>query len=238
MSETQSEIIQHIAVPKFTPRPKPTPIPTAAWNDAPLFCLVVNGEWVSHILGALEVLDQYDTWLGTDEEIDAARQNVNEIMLALMTPFEDIVSYPQHINFWHDEATVLTGGSLVRGSLADSPYFVSNSFYNTITYQATAANGDSFSQSFLADAGDYVFRALGAHNAVHGKVDWYLDDESEPFVTQDWYNSTLQANIIKSASVNIPSAGRHTIKGIVNGKNAASGAYALPLTKYWLEFAP
>lgn len=85
VSDSQSEIIQQIAVPRYAPRPQPTIIPAAAWNEAPLFCLQVNGEWVSHILGVLEALDQPDTWLGTEEEIEAARQQVNEIMLALMT---------------------------------------------------------------------------------------------------------------------------------------------------------
>lgn len=241
MSNLYSVIRQPLPAPEYVPRPKPTEIPAAAWNDEPLFCLAVNDEWVSHILGVLAALDQPDTWIGTEEEIFAARQQVNEMMLALMTACEESVTvqYPQHVTLWHDEASIVSGGALVRGSLADSPYFVSNSFYNTITYQATAADSDSFSQSFLADAGDYIFRALGAHNNVHGKVDWYLDDESEPFTTQDWYGASVEANIIKSASVSIAAAGRHTLTGVVNGRNPSNTlAYALPLTKYWLEYVP
>lgn len=80
----QSETIQKLSVPRYAPRLKPTPIPTAAWNDEPLFCLQVNDEWVSHIIGALTVLDQPDTWLGDEDEIRATRQQVNEIILAFM----------------------------------------------------------------------------------------------------------------------------------------------------------
>lgn len=80
----QSEIIQKLSVPRYAPRLKPTPIPTAAWNDAPLFCLEVNDEWVSHIIGVMTALDQPDTWLGTEDEIRDARQQVNEIILAFM----------------------------------------------------------------------------------------------------------------------------------------------------------
>lgn len=81
----QSEITQKLSEPDYCPRPEPTAIPTALWNDNPLYCLQLNDEWVSHVLGVMNALDQYDTWVGTDDEIDAARQQVNEIMLALMS---------------------------------------------------------------------------------------------------------------------------------------------------------
>lgn len=238
MSNSQDDEMT-LRVPRFVPRPEPSAIPAAAWNDAPLFCLQVNDQWVSHLLGVLEALDQPDTWIGTDEEIFAARQQVNQIMNALMTGCEDSVSvqYPQHATLWHDEATVLVGGALVRGSLADSPYNIGDSFYNTITYQSSVANGDSFAQPVMLDAGDYTFFALGAHNNVHGKLDWYLDDEI--FITgQDWYASSVQANQIKFGSVSIATAGRHTLKAIVNGTSAPSGYHAIPLTKYWFEYVP
>lgn len=92
MGENQSEIIQQLAVPRYAPRLKPTPIPGAAWNEAPLFCLKLNDEWVSHVLGVMEALDQPDTWVGTQEEIDAARQQVNEIMAAFMQLCEEPVA--------------------------------------------------------------------------------------------------------------------------------------------------
>lgn len=81
-----------LTVPRYAPRIKATPIPTAAWNDAPLFCLKVNDEWVSHLLGVMTALDQPDTWLGTKEQIDAARAQVNEIMAALMEACEETVA--------------------------------------------------------------------------------------------------------------------------------------------------
>lgn len=92
--------MQHLTAPRYAPRPKPTAIPTAAWNDQPLFCLQVNDEWVSHVLGVLTALDQQDTWIGTDDEIYAVRQQVNELMLALMTA----CPLPP-VSFW-DDATI------------------------------------------------------------------------------------------------------------------------------------
>ncbi|MBI1278189.1 MAG: hypothetical protein GC179_08685 [Anaerolineaceae bacterium] len=85
----QIELISTLSVPRYAPRLKPTPIPGANWNDAPLFCLKLNDEWVSHVLGVLTALDQPDTWLGTPEQIYAARQQVNEIMVAFMTACSD-----------------------------------------------------------------------------------------------------------------------------------------------------
>lgn len=73
-----------VTVPKYAPRPKATPIPGAHWNEAPCYCLQVNGEWLSHILGVLIALDQPDTWDGTKTEVEDARHQVNEIMACFM----------------------------------------------------------------------------------------------------------------------------------------------------------
>lgn len=230
MSDDYSDIIQQLAVPEYAPRPKPTIIPTAAWNDMPLFCLAVNDEWVSHILGAMDVLDQADTWIGSEEEIFAARQQVNEIMLALMEGCDGFMQYPQHATLWHDESTVLVGGALTSASDADN-------FYHSYSYQTTGANGDSFSQSFVLDAGGYVFHVLGGGSNLCGILDWYLDDDVDPFLEgQDWYAATPTANMFQTGTLIVPVGGRHTLTAVTNGKNGSSFAYVAPLTKYWFEF--
>lgn len=90
----QSDIDATLFEPQYNPRPKPTAIPGAVWNDEPTYCLTVNDEWVSHLLGAMETLDQDDTWLGTDEERAAARDQANEIMAALMEQCENMADRP------------------------------------------------------------------------------------------------------------------------------------------------
>lgn len=80
----QIETIATLSVPRYAPRLQATPIPGARWDDEPLYCLKVNDEWVSHILGVLGAMDQPDTWVGTPDEIYDARQQVNEIMVAFM----------------------------------------------------------------------------------------------------------------------------------------------------------
>lgn len=73
-----------VTVPRYAPRIHPTPIPTARWDEAPCYCLAVNGEWLSHILGVMIALDQPDTWIGTKEQVYDARQQVLEIMTCFM----------------------------------------------------------------------------------------------------------------------------------------------------------
>lgn len=104
MDQDYSETTPALPVPEYVPRPKPTSIPTAAWNDAPLFCLQINDQWVSHVLGVLTALDQPDTWLGTEDEIFAARQQVNEIMLALMAACP-----PRFYSLWDTPTPEFTG---------------------------------------------------------------------------------------------------------------------------------
>lgn len=71
-------------VPKYAPRPNPLPIPTAGIFDSPCVCFSINAEWAGHFLGVMDALDQPDAWVGTDAEIDAARNQVREALLMLM----------------------------------------------------------------------------------------------------------------------------------------------------------
>jgi len=74
--------------PYIDPRPRPLPPPEAAWNAAPLRCLVVSAEWSAHLIGVLERLLEWDAWQGTDEQIFAAIQAMEEILSQLSTPCE------------------------------------------------------------------------------------------------------------------------------------------------------
>lgn len=75
-----TEFEQVLRVPVFSPRLRATPIPEEDWDSGLIRCFRISEAWIPHILGVLEALDQPDTWLGTDAEIEAARQNVREIM--------------------------------------------------------------------------------------------------------------------------------------------------------------
>lgn len=66
----------------YAPRTSPLKIPSAGIFDSPNFCVGINAEWLGHVLGVLEALDQQDAWLGTAEEIYLARQEVQKLMSA------------------------------------------------------------------------------------------------------------------------------------------------------------
>jgi hypothetical protein len=70
-------------LPFTIPRTKPTPIPTPNIFDEPFVCFKINAEWASHVIGVLDALDQPDTWIGTEEQIFAARQQIREAILVL-----------------------------------------------------------------------------------------------------------------------------------------------------------
>lgn len=226
MSEDYTDIKQLLAVPLYAPRPKPTPIPAAAWNDAPLFCLGVNDEWVSHILGVLTALDQPDTWLGTEEEIFAARQQVNQIMAALMERCVP-VQYPQQVTMWHDEATVIFGGSLAT-------YHDATQHYGVIAYMNAPTVGDRFRQQIFLEAGTYEFGVLGWKQTSYGKISWQFDDQYIA-ENQDWYAAASVVNHYYKNDVTVIASGLHTLRGTIVGKNAASSNYYIGLTKYWFR---
>lgn len=124
----QIETIATLSVPRYAPRFKSLPIPGARWDDEPLFCLKVNDEWLSHILGVLGAMDQPDTWLGTPEEIYDARQQVNEIMVAFMEdcdPMSNCCPEPNRTRYTSDgtyEVSYDGGTTWVDGSDFDPRY--------------------------------------------------------------------------------------------------------------------
>lgn len=63
-------------IPDYATRRRPHVIPTSGIFDSPTYCIRINAEWLSHVIGALESLDQPDAWLGLPDEIFAARQQI------------------------------------------------------------------------------------------------------------------------------------------------------------------
>lgn len=69
----------------FAPRQNPLPAPTPAIDDAPYVCLIVNVEWVSHVLGVLETLNQPDAWQGDETEKHRSQNEIQHLLEMLMT---------------------------------------------------------------------------------------------------------------------------------------------------------
>lgn len=64
----------------FVARRTPLVAPTEGIFDSDLNDAGFNVKWSSHIIGALEVLNQRDSWYGTAEEQDTALQQIQALI--------------------------------------------------------------------------------------------------------------------------------------------------------------
>lgn len=63
-------MIAYLPYPRtpLAPRRTPRPVPAVEVDAEPVFCLRVNGEWLSHLLGMMSVLAEVDAWAEADRE--------------------------------------------------------------------------------------------------------------------------------------------------------------------------
>lgn len=69
----------------FAPRQHELTAPAVTIDSAPYVCLIVNVEWISHVLGVLETLNQPDAWQGDETEKDRAQNEIQRLLEMLMT---------------------------------------------------------------------------------------------------------------------------------------------------------
>lgn len=88
----------------FIVRRNPQPIPQAAIDAQPAACALINLEWLAHIVGAIEAINQPDAWQGTDEQIYQAQQQLEQLANA----FKDICEMSQgaQVQFRQTECTL------------------------------------------------------------------------------------------------------------------------------------
>lgn len=124
------------------------------------------------------------------------------------------------------QSVVLTGNSIQPSMATYSPFFVS-------WRQNTSADGDSWENGFVVDAGTYTV-IIGCFTDVGcGKLDVYIDDVLEESGI-DFYSGSKVDNVFKTFTVTL-TAGYHKIKGVVNGKNASSSGYNIDLYGIFLK---
>lgn len=130
-------------------------------------------------------------------------------------------STPGLARVWPHDFVTLTG-TWITAVVVTQPY-------NCMVYNSTSDDGDSADAQFFAQAGTYTLYVLGQTETNRGKADWYIDG-SLVVSGQDWYAGTPANNVTKSsAGITIASSGMHTLKLVVNGKNASSGDYYIGL---------
>lgn len=74
---------------EFIARGHPLPVPAAGIFDEVVHCVLINVQWLPHILGALQILLEGDSWAGGDNEIFRAQQEVQKLISSLSTPCSD-----------------------------------------------------------------------------------------------------------------------------------------------------
>lgn len=198
---SEADIVDGLYYAPYVPRPRPTPIPEAAWNDEPTYCLRVNGEWVSHILGVMVALDQPDTWQGSAEEIAAARYQVVEIMTALMEHCEEIPVTDYIIG----EIRMFAFTALPTGWLACDGSAISRTTYADLfaAIGITYGVGDGTTTFTLPNA---------AHRSPYGDGDaGVLTDLSLGDVFGDEFTALATANIPSHDHAIIPSGASVTL---------------------------
>lgn len=134
--------------------------------------------------------------------------------------------FPKRATMWHNESLVTAGNGITQTLNTSQPY-------NVLYYQNTAANGDTFTQSFMMRAGTFTLYVLGVTSNDRGKIDWYVDDVLQ-ISGQDWYSASATFNVTKSGSITVVGDGLHVLKGVVNGKSGSSSNYYISPTKMWI----
>lgn len=129
--------------------------------------------------------------------------------------------YPRRYESWHMNSLVLSGNQLQL--LIDAAQI-----YNGAARQNPAADGDSFTHGFLLMAGVYTFTAIFITSNDSGIIDWYLDNI---FIgSDDIYSAVGTLNVFATHTVTVLLTGYHVLKGVINGKNAASAAFNARIT--------
>ena len=99
----------------------------------------------------------------------------------------------------------------------------SNSWAGGYVYNSTEANGDNLSYPIWCEAGTYTVFLLSIINTNSGKIE--IDIDGTAVATFDAYGGALLYNQqFTQAGISI-SAGAHTVKVLLAGKNASSSGY-------------
>jgi hypothetical protein len=124
--------------------------------------------------------------------------------------------------------------SIVQGTwarAASSSRLYGGDFTNT-----TAANGDSFVCNFRCPAGTYTLRFNAVKAADAGIVKVYIDNVQVGTVGgYDEYAATTDVANVEELTGLVLTAGAHTLKFELSGKNGSSTSYRFRTSGIWLQ---
>lgn len=73
-------IASDFLIPTFAPRTHPLPRPSVAFDAEPAVYWKINRTWLGHVTGAVDLLTQQDSWLGTKEEVFQTTQQAMRLI--------------------------------------------------------------------------------------------------------------------------------------------------------------
>lgn len=126
--------------------------------------------------------------------------------------------------------SVMLFPSMVESSTAAVTLYVSASqmwnLYGAIA-AASAANGDVYVYSFMAEKGTYSMLYYYLKSSAGGKADIYIDDVKVVSLLDHYAASATYDQKSTTTAIAVTYNGRHELKLVVNGKHASSSDYSL-----------
>jgi hypothetical protein len=140
----------------YAPRPA-APVPTASIDAIPRYSpFPVNEQWLEHLIGVLGVLDEYDAWIGTEEEINVARSDVRRFIASFVKTNEVQIDF----------SNGLQGLELFSGVLDTENGWVIGTAAQTLDIRWNNAVGETL---LWAEMDYYSARPSG----TNGNIRWY-----------------------------------------------------------------
>lgn len=194
---------------------------TAGYSSGMSF---INGEFLVEVPTEFEIQHwtEYDS--GTASFGIPANANTEiytSVELWKEKTFAIKLNIPQQTGrLWHQDARILSGGEIIFHA---GNCFVQNNY----------AIGDTFVQSFVLAAGAYKLVSYGNEHWNRGYVDWYIDDVY--VARHDFYSGGAQSETYRTTlNVNVPTSGRHVLKGIAAGVTQGGASPIISLWYYTL----
>lgn len=181
---------------------------------------------------SVQMLASYGNWLSvqvanyTGHSMDVTTQEIRVRQLpGTSVGSTDAQGLTRNPVMWHDQSIATVGNSFSYSL----DYF---QFFGVIAQQLTAANGDTFKNSFVCAPGTYVLNLLTKLDNYCGILDVYVDNVLKG--SFDLYSAGGVQNTIKTTSSFSLAGGYHVLKGVVNGKNGSSVGYSVLMTRMYL----
>lgn len=160
----------------------------------------------------VDIVRDEDTMSSDDANALATQQSIK----AYVDTLEDAISIPINIFPGMQAPDTVGQGTWLHGSSVPDGYLWSY-LYNT-----AAADGDNITWNFRCPAGTYTLTYVGTGSTDSGIIDIYIDASEEG--SKDCYLASRAGLRHEITSISL-SAGAHTVKLTVDGKNASSSGY-------------